>query len=125
MKKSYISIIEYISSITGFNFVALLAGGNIFLGIQAIKRFLIQWFFMVVSFVIINVSMSYIGVLFNHLPINMWTIILIWQYVFSYFVLSYGVPIVVGRVCNNKMVKSLIKYYEEKRRSQLEAIKHS
>lgn len=125
MKKSYISIFEYIGSITGFNFVVLLAGGNLLIGMQAIKRFLIQWFFMVVSFVIINVSMSYIGVLFNHLPINMWTIILIWQYVFSYFVLSYGVPIVISRVCNNKMMNSLIKYYEDKRRSQLAVLKQS
>ncbi|MDW4502911.1 hypothetical protein QI113_12000, partial [Staphylococcus saprophyticus] len=85
MKKIYISIIEYIGSITGFNFVFLLAGGNLLIGMQAIKRFVIQWFFMVVSFVIINVSMSYISIIFNHLPINMWTIILMWQYVFSYF----------------------------------------
>ncbi|MFI9045038.1 hypothetical protein ACIGHC_12165, partial [Staphylococcus saprophyticus] len=115
MKKIYISIIEYIGSITGFNFVFLLAGGNLLIGMQAIKRFVIQWFFMVVSFVIINVSMSYISIIFNHLPINMWTIILMWQYVFSYFTLSYGVPLVISRICNKKMMNSLIKYYEEKR----------
>lgn len=125
MKKIYISIIEYIGSITGFNFVFLLAGGNLLIGMQAIKRFVIQWFFMVVSFVIINVSMSYIGIILNHLPINMWTIILMWQYVFSYFTLSYGVPLVISRICNKKMMNSLIKYYEEKRAREISTIKHS
>ena len=125
MKKSYIAIIEYIGSITGFNFVALLAGGNISIGIQAIKRFLIQWIFMGVSFVIINVAMNYLSLIFNYLPMNIWTMMLIWQYVFVYLAISYVVPIVIGRMCNVKMMNSLIKYYEDKRRSQLAAIKHS
>lgn len=125
MKKSYIAIIEYIGSITGFNFVALLAGGNISIGIHAIKRFLIQWIFMGVSFVIINVAMNYLSLIFNYLPMNIWTMMLIWQYVFVYLAISYVVPIVIGRMCNVKMMNSLIKYYEDKRRSQLAALKQS
>lgn len=125
MKKRYISIFEYMLSITGFNFLALLISGHSSLGVKAMGRFIIQWFCMAVSFLIINVSMSYIGIIFNHLPMNMWTIILMWHYAFSYLVLSYGVPIAIGRICNSKMMNSLIKYYEDKRRSQLAALKNS
>ena len=39
--------------------------------------------------------------------------------------LRYGVPLVISRICNKKMMNSLIKYYEEKRDREIATIKHS
>lgn len=116
MKNGIKQVILFLASVSGFNLVILTSTFNIYIAMQALMRFTLQWIAMLLTLGFSIFASNGLSVMLGHLPTNTATLYLNIQFGIMGSILIVGVFFAVGRISNVRLMNGLIKRYDEKRK---------